>query len=897
LYTASEYEIISLGTTTQAQWNQLAGTTSVTYKVGDKFTPILSTIGGSGSVKLTGIAVKDITVDTVNSITSLAVSGDRRWMYVATSAQVIHTYLLIGTTYTPTSTITNAVGSFGKSIATTYDGSKLIVGAPDEQITVDGTSYQEGGAAYVYSRGSEAFIADGSTNTFTIAHPATTSTVAVYINNDLQTTGYSVSSTTVTFTTAPADGAAIMIDYGTLELQQRMVSPLPHIGSWFGHSVSTNKYGGEMFIGAPYELATVNETKNVEGAVYRFTNAGQRYGVVTATPTAFTGNVTIFIDGHEVVINTAIQNPTGLPNTDLDKIAYQINEKEPTNVIATVSGNNIIIKNKDDVPGTPFDYVDIVGLTQADLTKLGITPYTKTQVINDLNLDNNSQFGWTVVANQGIGGYNTDSIVISAPSVDTYSETTFDFTDDITQNDTILDNGATTFVDKFTFTGGVYQYDYLPSNDETISSPGQYAFGQYCNIPTAVSERNLQAAAPKFGTALAYNDGAIVVGSPKWYKSGSGRVTSFINDMTHASSWYIDKKPLPQVDARRLRSISIYDTESNTTLENLDYIDPAQGKMLSAVETNIDFISSTDPAKYSAGLVWGQQQEGTTWLDTTNLRMMNYNQPDVVYNSEYFGRAFPGSFVDIYTWISSDTQPLTYTGAGFPTNYDNYTTATVIDKASNTLKVKYFFWVKNYPLVPLGKKLSPLTLVQYILNPVTSGVSFLAALTTDTIALYNCADSIRASTSALHLGYSTGDNEDVGHQDWTLIQDGNEEDFLAGVPLSIDGVPTGMYLKYVTSFMGADLTGNTVPDPGLPELVKYGTQFRPRQSMFADRAIALKNFVQYANTIMKEYTISENSGIYLLNQRYYYTAEVTTDSTTRINISYNGITVSGLYIG
>jgi hypothetical protein len=170
-------------------------------------------------------------------------------------------------------------------------------------------------------------------------------------------------------------------------------------------------------------------------------------------------------------------------------------------------------------------------------------------------------------------------------------------------------------------------------------------------------------------------------------------------------------------------------------------------------------------------------------------------------------------------------------------------------------------------------------------------------LTTNTIALYNSNDNIRENKSALHLGYSTGDNDDVGHQDWTLIKDGNDQDFLTGVPLTIDGSPSGMYLKYITSFMGSDLAGYTVPDASLPELVKYGTSFRPRQSMFAERDLALKNYIQYANNIAKLYPVTENNGTYLLNQQYYYSATVTTSSTTKLTVSYNDGLVTGLFVG
>jgi hypothetical protein len=921
LYTDETYIIVSLGTMTQKEWNELANrdvaynvndtTTYKTYKVGDEIIPKTSSSTLSGTVRLKKLVVKSLTVANNGVIT---LSRDTNWLYVANNT-TLTTYFKVGTTYINTGTTT--VGSEITSLATAKDGSKVIVGASNQALLVGDETYSEGGVVYVYDRASRSYLQDVLTNkVFTVSSAITGEVAQVYINATLQeASSYSVVGSTVTFTVAPPVGTTIYINYGALTKQQTITSSKPHIGANFGRSVATNRYGAEITVGAPYELATVNEVKNVEGAVYRFTNAGQRYGTVTATVSESTDVAgTLYIDGFEVNYSTSskLANPTlpasatnpEMPSSITDnkrnRVAYQINSIEPTNVVATYGDTaTMTLSNKVGTAAVPNDQIDIVGATEAALSDIGITPYIKTQVINDKNLDTNSQFGWTVAMNQDDS--TRDSIIVSARSVDTFSETTFDFTNDLNaMNDCIFDNGATTFIDKFPFTGGVYQYDYLSSNSETIDAPGKYTFGQYCIIPTTDSERSLQSTAPHYGSALSFTDGVITVGSPDWYKSGTGRVTTFKIDSssTKTSSWYTDKQPLPRVDVNRLSTISIYDTETNKTLDRLDYIDPAQGKMLSAVETNIDIIGLVDPAVYSTGTVWGANRVGTTWLDTSNIRLMNYNQPDVTYNSRYFGRAFPGSTADIYTWISSSVLPVDYSGSGYTSNFNDYVSATIIDKSSNTLTTEYYFWVKGYDQVPVGKTLSPSVLSQYILNPANSGVAFLGALTTNTVALFNAQDSIQSHSSALHLGYSVGNNSDRGHQDWSLIQDGNDESFLAGVPSTVDQVPFGMYLKYVTSFMGADLSGLSVPDTTLPELVRYGTSFRPRQSMFVDRALALKNFIQYANDTMAKYTITETRGMYLLNQSLYINGEVSAISSTNIYITtQEGKTVTGLYEG
>ena len=64
---------------------------------------------------------------------------------------------------------------------------------------------------------------------------------------------------------------------------------------------------------------------------------------------------------------------------------------------------------------------------------------------------------------------------------------------------------------------------------------------------------------------------------------------------------------------------------------------------------------------------------------------------------------------------------------------------------------------------------------------------------------------------------------------------------------------------------GADTAGHAVPDPGLSLGMRYGVQFRPRQSMMADRFTALENYLGRANTILAQYPISETRSFNLLN--------------------------------
>ena len=75
------------------------------------------------------------------------------------------------------------------------------------------------------------------------------------------------------------------------------------------------------------------------------------------------------------------------------------------------------------------------------------------------------------------------------------------------------------------------------------------------------------------------------------------------------------------------------------------------------------------------------------------------------------------------------------------------------------------------------------------------------------------------------------------------------------------------YAKFVDSLSGIDALGNTVPDPNLPPGMLYGINFNPRQSMFRDRFLALKNYITTANEILLTFPFVEDSNMELLDSK------------------------------
>lgn len=55
--------------------------------------------------------------------------------------------------------------------------------------------------------------------------------------------------------------------------------------------------------------------------------------------------------------------------------------------------------------------------------------------------------------------------------------------------------------------------------------------------------------------------------------------------------------------------------------------------------------------------------------------------------------------------------------------------------------------------------------------------------------------------------------------------------------------------------------------PKLSLAESYGIEYRPRQSMFADRFLALKNYITRANRVFSKYPMSEMRELTLLNSQ------------------------------
>ena len=743
---------------------------------------------------------------------------------------------------------------FGHSVTTTTDGRQVIVGCKDNDVTtVDGT-YTEAGSVYVFDRNVQKFIygTDPSSVTFTTLGTVT-APVSVLVNGEFlinQTdsivngpNSFTVSGNDITIEEPLNVGDIIEIEINQFtqvqEVTQNTVAEFVN----FGQAVDICPYNCSLYVGAPQDSVSGYKA----GAVERSVNQSRAYGTITSTianPTLTVGD-TLRVNNQDIAIVAA----TGT-YTSLELLAQAITTQVP-NAKASVTAGKITITVKSDTAAITGNKLQVApGSVGSAFDDIGFETFSYTQSIYSPSPVDFAGFGASVNIDN-----TASTLVVGAPRGTLYYFVVFD------DGTTIFDEDSTVFFNTAVQSGAVYTYDYLPSASDNVVDPGKFVFG------LQIYNSNVESY-DSFGTAVDYTDGVLMVGAPGNDSDDSaggnqGRVFVFENP-DRVPAWTVIHTQQPVVDIQLLNSVFTYDRLTSARTQQFDFFNPLQGKILGAAKQNINYIGAVDPAAYNVGAAnnignsWTAEHVGEMWWDISTVRFIDPNQDDIVYASRRWGQIFPGSSIDIYQWVQSTVPPANYTGTGTPLNIISYTVNTQLG-IDGVLNTYYYFWVRGITTVATqqGKTLSAQTVSQYIANPKSSGIAYIAPINASTIAIYNGNDIIEASDTIIDIEYDREYTDNNVHVEYELIAQGKEDAFLS----------TNLYRKLQDSFCGVDTAGNLVPDPNLNAAERYGVQFRPRQSMFVDRFAALKNYIRRVNSVLALYPVVENRSFVLLNSR------------------------------
>ena len=833
----------------------------------------------------------------------------------------------------------DANAAFGTSIAIDTTGTQILIGAPNATVLdTEGDPVADAGAVYAFDRSVIAYIISDP-NQLTYAIPGAYNNVSVVLNNQvLLSTEQSVEgqytqvgsdivlASSVTLTV----GDTLEIATNQFQFVQKITARTGIDNSRFGQALDICSNNCSIYVGAPLDSFVSGVAQS--GMVERSVNQSRTYGITTsqtANP-ALTAGDTIRINNILVAVPVAPDNTVAglvsainaakIPNVvaantpdlrfqgdgstkifDIGTIyssaesytpvvlvndvlqtqgvdyTYDTNTRQIMFVVApaldavvlVVSGRmTISVLNLD--AAEEFNVLTVLpGVTGTVFTDLGFETYAYTQSIISPNPTEYAQFGASVNVNTG-----SVNLVVGSPNGDVYEPTIFD------GGETFFDDRSTTVFGYTANAGVVFTYDFLPSLDGSITNPGKFVFGQQVyivNPPLSAGDR--------FGAAVNYRNNRLMVGTPGsdlGDSSASYGQASVFDNPNNGAAWQVEYQQLPSADVNLLNSVYTYNKLLNSGQTYFDFIDPLQGKILGVAQRNIDYTGAVDPAQYNVGTIhrtgqsWGPTHEGEIWWDTNRVRFIDANQDSITYASRRWAQVFPGSSIDIYQWISSPVPPLNYTGAGVPLSTTSYSVFSTLDN-QGIVVTTYYFWVRGIPTVAtqFGKTLSATAIATYIQSPLSSGLPYIAALSANSVALYNAKSLLSASDTVLHIEYdrqASGGTGDI-HTEFQFIADGKAADFLND----------NLYRKFLDSLCGVNTTGAAVPDPNLSPGMQYGVQFRPRQSMFVNRFKALQNYIGYANRILIQYPVAETRSISLLGSAEPLPASTSSVNATQIN--------------
>jgi hypothetical protein len=732
---------------------------------------------------------------------------------------------------------------FGHSLSCTTDGRQVVVGTPNTTVNQE----LEAGSVYVFDRNVQRFVYTTS-STFTLAGsglvPLAVLVNGQYLVNQTVTlvdapNTYSVSGSTVAINQTLTYGDVVEIETNQFRFAQKIDQSTPTDNTNFGKAVSLCSTNCSLYVGAPN--SSLQTFKG--GVVERQINQGRAYGTVASTVSApaLTAGQTLRVNNVDIAVPSA-------PNNNVAGLAAAISATAP-NATATVTSSGILVisvTNFDaSIPGSRLlVQPGTVGTVYADL---GFKMFVYTQTVFSPYPVQFAGFGSSLSIDD-----TATTLIVGAPQGTMYLITIFD------DGETDFDVNATTFFTTILQSGTVYSYNLLPAADGSVTNPDKLVFGDQIAI-TDVEYLD------QLGTSVDYLSGSLWLGAPGSDVGDSstanyGKVFVWQN-ANRELSWRTKYIQQPTVDVRLLNSVFLYDRITSATTEFLDFFNPLQGKILGAARQNIDYIGAVDPASYNAGPInvrgstWGAGHVGEIWWDISTVRFIDPSQDSIVYASRRWGQIFPGARVDVYQWIVSTVPPAEYTGPGTPASLISYGINTVLSD-DGTFNTEYFFWVRGLSTVATnkGKTLSVNSISNYIADPRSTGIAYMAPIDASTIALYNCETLIEAQDTILNIEFDQQLTNDNVHVEYELIPQDRSSGFLSD----------NLYKKLQDSFCGVDSFGNLVPDPTLSPAERYGVQFRPRQSMFVNRFGALKNYITRVNSILAQYPVTQNRVLSLL---------------------------------
>jgi hypothetical protein len=730
------------------------------------------------------------------------------------------------------------------------------------------------------------------------------STLTIESNSWLKVSAVSTHCSLPTNIAVEDDGSTLEFAYTGL-LSDTQMAELVKSGDQFGFSMTMNVDGSILVIGAPdadgqyfanYRGLWRPDVEYVEGEVVRFRGSpsegyqyyrlGDEYLGADSTYRSFNEDPSDSINWQVVGDSTTQSSGKIYVYKRTDNDIYELTQMINAGSILSFSDvdSGIVITTGDQF-GFAMD-IDAAGDTlivsspRADINSQdqgsvyvlelnrATTEFRVKQKLESFEKYADEYFGFGISISP-----NGEKIAVGARNTYNSLSITFDIL-----TGTTFDNNRTSFSSPQGFTGGVYVFDkkaqkfFITEKLQAVFSPDEaFGFSVDCVGPyIAVGSPFYRAPVIHVDDTIAFEGDYI------------GNVRLFRKD-TDGSSWRTLSSQQPVTDLRKIRSVELYDNVNNVKIQDIDYIDPAKGKILNIAEQEIKFKTPYDPAVYTIGTVdvivdapiaWYEKNVGKLWWNTNTAKWLYAEQGDIAYRLGNWNKLVEGGSIDVYEWVATPLLPsewaaladtneglvLGISGQPLYPNDTIYSVKQFFNSITGAVsETIYYYWVKNKAVVPTNmpdRVRSAAEVSLLIENPVGAGVAFVAFIDSDKFITYNFQSIISTDTALLNIKYKN-DLKPLNpiHSEYQLLT----EDVADSLPVE------KLENKWIDSLVGSDLVGNRVPDTNLPAKQKYGISFRPRQGMFVDRLVALKLAIVKINSILEKEPFADTVNFSNLN--------------------------------
>ena len=370
-----------------------------------------------------------------------------------------------------------------------------------------------------------------------------------------------------------------------------------------------------------------------------------------------------------------------------------------------------------------------------------------------------------------------------------------------------------------------------------------------------------------FGKGVCIIDNSVIVGAPQdegntgLLNDGTAGVFDLSADGEYA--WKNIASETALMDTNKLGQVFDFNNKTKQVRDYYDLHDPVKGRILGVADREINIKTTWDPAVYNIGpnadvkIPWGIEHVGEVWWNLSAVKWTWYEQGDQEFKTNNWGKLFPGSSIDIYEWTESRLLPSQWNTllttaegntlglSGTPLHADDsqYTVIQKYNSRLDTLVDYYYYWVKNKATMPTNsvveRKNTTAYVANVIANPEKSGLKYYSVTSPNSLILNNIRN-LSQDDIVLNVDIRTNTFDGDSHAVWKLAKEG-DKDYRPGHQIET---------RWWDSLVGQNASGDKVPDIELPINERYGNNIRPRQSWYVDRFAALKELIDYANSVL-----------------------------------------------